>query len=93
MKNCIIMLATLSLIGCSYLDSAQQYIEKIKALEANNKQLQSNVDNLIKNLNDANKSLASIQSEADELRKKNAALEKMSEERIRKFWSMYETDA
>ncbi len=41
----------------------------------------------------ANNKLSSTQLEVDKLRKKNEILERMSEERIRKIWLMYETDA
>lgn len=75
------------------LESAQQHIHQAQALKANNEQLQKSIDSLKNNLSDTNNILKSVHNEVDKLRKKNTALEKMSEERIKKFWSMYETDA
>jgi peptidoglycan hydrolase CwlO-like protein len=87
-----IIFFTLCLIGCSELGDPQQYINKIQELEASKKSLQHTVTSLNNEITDTNKRLSIVENEAEGLRSRNKALEKMSEERIKKFWSMYEPD-
>ena len=81
----------MSIAGCSGLDTAQQYIVQIQALKASNQRLQRNIKKLNEDLGKTKESLSTAQSEVNELKSRNSALEKMSEERIKKFWSMYDT--
>ena len=93
MKYFVIVVFVLSLVGCSDIDSAQQYLQQIQALNESNKKLHESNKKLREKVGAATAELSSAREELEQLRKKNETLEKMSEERIRKFWSMYETDA
>jgi uncharacterized coiled-coil DUF342 family protein len=88
MRYFVIFIIAFGLMGCS--DSAKNYIQQIQALEESNQRLKNTVSGLQKKASEASEQLFSSKNEIEQLRKKNEALEKMSEERIRKFWSMYE---
>lgn len=89
MKYFVVIVFSLSLVGCGDIE----YIQKIQALEAINEKLRNSVNILEKDVGAAKEELSTKQKQIDQLQQKNRDLEKMSEERIRKFWSMYETDS
>lgn len=84
------VLVTLGISKCGSLQAGAKALETIAALKEENSEMKNKVAELESGLASVKAALATSEAQTKELSIENMRLKKLSEERVRKIWSMYE---
>ncbi|MGY0588267.1 MAG: hypothetical protein ACW7DY_21485 [Paraglaciecola chathamensis] len=87
-----IVLVTLKVLKCGSLQAVANALETIAELKGANSVMKNKIVDLERSLKSAKAALEISEAQTKELSTENSRLKKLSEERLRKVWSMYEPD-
>lgn len=102
--TCVVLSALVTIIVCIYspvkrakeiagkVEEVSEALKTVEALRRSNEELEEELKIMSENFQKSQLELKGANLKVTELAEKNILLEKLSNERIRKFWAMYDAD-